>query len=230
MAQLTAVPIVALDVSSETEALAMVDAFGPSCRYYKVGGELFTASGPSVVRSIRERGNDVFLDLKFHDIPNTVRQSARSAAASGASMITVHASGGVEMVRAAVEGAGSGCKVMGVTVLTSLDGASLAAAWGRPTLDVAEEVLRLAGICAEAGTHGIVCSGHEAAAIRSTFPMLAPLVPGIRFADGVVHDQARVITPRLAAQAGARYLILGRAVTGAVDLRAAMGRVARELG
>lgn len=230
MAQLNAVPIVALDVPTESEALAIVDALGSSCRYYKVGGELFTACGPSVVRAIRDRGNELFLDLKFHDIPNTVRQSARSAAASGATMITVHASGGVEMVRAAVEGAGPGCHVMGVTVLTSLDAPTLAGAWGRTEVDVAQEALRLAGICAEAGTHGIVCSGYEAASIVAAYPRLAPLVPGIRFTDGVVHDQARVMTPRRAAEAGARYLILGRAVTGAVDLRAAMSRVASELG
>jgi orotidine-5'-phosphate decarboxylase len=183
-----------------------------------------------VVRAIRERGNQVFLDLKFHDIPNTVRHSARSAAAHGASLITVHASGGVEMVRAAVEGAGAACGVLGVTVLTSLDAPSLAAAWGRSEVDVRTEALRLAGICAEAGTHGIVCSGHEVSAIVAGYPGLAPLVPGIRFADGEVHDQARVMTPGRAARAGARYLILGRAVTGAGDRRGAMERVVAELG
>lgn len=228
---MNAIPIVALDVSGTSEALALVGRLGDSCRYYKVGSELFTGAGPDVVRALRELGNEVFLDLKLHDIPNTVRGAASSASRLGASLLTVHASGGVEMMRAAVEGAGEGCGVLAVTILTSFDAAGVAAAWGREeALSVDAEVERLAGLAAEAEVHGIVCSGQEAGRIRARFgDRLAPLVPGIRFADGPAHDQARVVTPGGAVRAGARYLVLGRAVTGASDPRAAMDRVRAEM-
>ncbi len=228
---MNAIPIVALDVSSTAEALAIVGRLGDSSRFYKVGSELFTAAGPDVVRAIRELGHEVFLDLKLHDIPNTVRGAARSASRLGASLLTVHASGGVEMMHAAVEGAGEGCGILAVTILTSFDAAGVAAAWGREgELSVETEVERLAGLAAEAGVHGIVCSGLEAARVRSLFgERLSPLVPGIRFAEGEVHDQARVVTPGGAVRAGARYLVLGRAVTGAADPAAAMERVRREI-
>lgn len=224
-----ATPIVALDVASASAALEMVRRLGSSCTFYKVGGELFTASGPSVVRAIREQGHEVFLDLKFHDIPNTVRGSVVAAVDTGASMVTVHASGGVEMIRAAVEAAGPACRVMGVTVLTSFTAAGIARAWGREAVDLEQEAMRLAGLCAEAGAHGVVCSGHEVSRIREGFPGLQPLVPGIRFADGQAHDQARVVTPRHAAGLGARYLVIGRAVTQAPDPATAMQRVLAEL-
>ncbi len=228
---MNAIPIVALDVGSTAEALAIVGRLGDSSRFYKVGSELFTAAGPDVVRAIRELGHEVFLDLKLHDIPNTVRGAARSASRLGASLLTVHASGGVEMMHAAVEGAGEGCGILAVTILTSFDAAGVAAAWGREgELSVETEVERLAGLAAEAGVHGIVCSGLEAARVRSLFgERLSPLVPGIRFAEGEVHDQARVVTPGGAVRAGARYLVLGRAVTGAADPAAAMERVRREI-
>lgn len=228
---MNAIPIVALDVSSTAEALAIVARLRGSCRFYKVGSELFTAAGPDVVRAIRELGHEVFLDLKLHDIPNTVLGAARSASRLGASLLTVHASGGVEMMRAAVEGAGEGCGVLAVTILTSFDAAGVAAAWGREGgLSVETEVERLAGLAAEAGVHGIVCSGQEASRVRARFgERLSPLVPGIRFAEGEVHDQARVVTPGGAVRAGARYLVLGRAVTGAADPGEAMDRVRREI-
>ncbi len=228
----SAIPIVALDVPSVGDAMALVNRLGDSCRYYKVGCELFTAAGPHVVSAIRELGHHVFLDLKLHDIPNTVRGAARSAARIGASLLTVHASGGVEMMRAAVEGAGDGCGILAVTILTSFDADGVAAAWGREaSLSIETEVERLAGMAAAAGTHGIVCSGHEAALVRSRHgDRLAPLVPGIRFASGDVHDQSRVVTPAGAVAAGARYLVLGRAVTGAADPREAMSRVWSEMG
>lgn len=226
-----AIPIVALDVPSVGDAMALVNQLGDSCGYYKVGCELFTAAGPHVVSAIRELGHHVFLDLKLHDIPNTVRGAARSAARIGASLLTVHASGGVEMMRAAVEGAGDGCGILAVTILTSFDADGVAAAWGREaSLSIEAEVERLAGMAAAAGTHGIVCSGHEAALVRARHgDRLAPLVPGIRFASGDVHDQSRVVTPSDAVAAGARYLVLGRAVTGAADPREAMLRVWSEM-
>ncbi|MCC6929538.1 MAG: orotidine-5'-phosphate decarboxylase [Gemmatimonadaceae bacterium] len=227
-----AIPIVALDVSSAAEALALAGRLGESCRYYKVGSELFTAAGPHVVSALREQGHRVFLDLKLHDIPNTVRGAARAAARLGASLLTVHASGGGEMMRAAVEGAGEECGILAVTVLTSLDAASLSRAWGREaTLSIEDEVARLAALAAEAGAHGIVCSGHEAARVRAAYgERLQPLVPGIRFASGEVHDQSRVVTPGGAVKAGARYLVLGRAVTEAGDPAGAMRRVWEEIG
>jgi len=225
-----AIPIVALDVPTAGDALAIVRRLGAGCRFYKIGSELFTSEGPSVVRAVRAAGCDVFLDLKFHDIPNTVRKASRAAASLGVRLITAHACGGVEMLRAAVDGAGAGCGVLAVTVLTSLDGAALGAAWGRDDVLVEQEVLRLAGSAAAAGAHGIVCSGREAAAVRGVYgDALALLIPGIRLAGGEAHDQARTATPATAAAAGARYLILGRAVTGASDPAAAMRQVHEEL-
>jgi orotidine-5'-phosphate decarboxylase len=226
-----ATPIVALDVPGAAEALALVRRLGDDCRFYKIGSELFTREGPGIVAAVRAEGCEVFLDRKFHDIPNTVREAARAAASLGVRLLTVHASGGAEMLRAAVEGAGPRCGVLAVTVLTSLDAAALGAAWGREGVAVDAEVLRLAGLAAGAGAHGIVCSGREAAQVHSAFgAKLALLVPGIRLAGGDAHDQARTATPAAAAAAGARYLILGRAVTGASDPVAAMRRVNEELG
>ena len=210
--------IVALDVPDLARAQALTAQLGAACDFVKVGLELFAAEGPAVVRAMRAERREVFLDLKLHDIPNTVRGAARSAAATGATLLTVHASGGRAMVEAAVEGAGAKCRVLAVTVLTSLDGAALGAAWGRPVGDVGAEVVRLAGIAAEAGAHGVVCSGAEAGVVKAAFgEELAILMPGIRRAGGASHDQARVVTPGAAVKAGASYIVLGRAVTEAKD-------------
>ena len=224
------VPIVALDVPHLEGALALVGRLGDACRFYKVGSELFTAEGPRVVRRLRDAGCDVFLDLKFHDIPNTVRAGVRSGAALGAALVTVHAGGGRAMLEAAVEGAGDRCAVLAVTVLTSLDATSLGEAWGRERLAVRDEVLRLAALARSAGAHGIVCSGEEAADVRARHgAALRLLVPGVRLAGGAAHDQARVVTPSQAAAAGASYVVVGRAVTSAVDPEAAMAAINREL-
>ncbi|HEU4642838.1 MAG TPA: orotidine-5'-phosphate decarboxylase [Gemmatimonadaceae bacterium] len=223
MADMTPRAIVALDVPSAERALSLVDRLGDACDFVKVGSELFTAAGPSVVQSLRDGGRDVFLDIKLHDIPNTVRGAARSAAALGARLLTVHASGGRAMVEAAVEGAGEGCGVLAVTVLTSLDAQALGAAWGRTVDDVMAEVLRLAEVARAAGAHGIVCSGAEAAGVHARFgDALRILVPGIRLPGGSAHDQRRVVTPEGAVRAGASYLVLGRAVTEASDPAAAL--------
>ncbi len=223
-------PIVALDVPGLDRALEMVRHLGDACEFYKVGSELFTAAGPRAVAALREQGKGVFLDLKLHDIPNTVRAAADSCATIGASMITVHGVGGHEMVLAAVEGAGARCRVLVVTVLTSMDDGALAAAWSRPEARVAREVERFAELAAAAGAHGVVCSGQEIQPLRDRFgDRLALLVPGIRFAEGAAHDQKRVVTPYDAAVRGARYLVLGRAVTGAPDPAAAMTRVRAEI-
>ena len=219
-------PIVALDFATRAEALALVDRLDGLCRFYKVGGELFTAEGPMVVRELRERGCEVFLDLKFHDIPNTVRGAARSAAALGVRLLTVHGSGGEAMVSAAVEGAGGRCGVLAVTVLTSLDAGSLAAAWGKPGASVQDEVLRLADDARRVGAHGVVCSGQEVRAVRARHgESLRLLVPGLRLGGNGTDDQSRVATPAEAARAGASYLVLGRAVSAAADPRTAMAAV-----
>jgi len=167
---------------------------------------------------LRALGKDVFLDLKLHDIPNTVKGAARSAAGIGAKLLTVHATGGREMLEAAVEGAGDKCGVLGVTILTSIDAAMLRTAWGRKSLEVYGEVLRLAGECADAGAHGVVCSGLEAQKIGAKYgDKLKLLVPGIRPAGGKMDDQKRTVTAAEAASAGANYIVLGRMITEAKD-------------
>jgi orotidine-5'-phosphate decarboxylase len=224
------IPIVALDFPTADLALKMVERIGNACRFYKVGGELFTAAGPQVVQTLRALGNDVFLDLKLHDIPNTVRGAARSAAAIGAKLLTVHATGGREMIAAAVEGAGDRCGVLGVTILTSLDAAMLRTAWGRKTLEVYGEVLRLAGECAGVGAHGVVCSGLEASKIGAKYgDKLKLLVPGIRAAGGKIDDQKRSVTAAEAAKAGANYIVLGRMITEAKDPRTELQAVMRSI-
>jgi orotidine-5'-phosphate decarboxylase len=227
---MTATPIVVLDYPTAEDALRMVSALGPRCRFYKIGSELFTAAGPSVVGRVRDAGAEVFLDLKFHDIPNTVRGAVRSAAALGASLLTVHAIGGRAMLEAAAEAADGRVGVLAVTVLTSFDEAALAEVAGRQRISVRDEVLRLAELADRARLHGVVCAGSEAAAVRDQFQSrLATLVPGIRLAGGPSHDQRRVMTPREAALAGARYIVVGRTVTAAPDPPRAMDAVLAEL-
>jgi orotidine-5'-phosphate decarboxylase len=219
--------LLALDVPSAADALALVDRFDGRCDFYKVGLELFTAAGPSLVTQLRARGVDVFLDLKLHDIPNTVRAAAARAAALDVRLLTVHTAGGVAMMRAAVDGAGAGCGILAVTVLTSLSAAEIGEAWGRETaIDVTVEVGRLADLAAAAGVHGVVCSGAELPAVVARHgSRLAALVPGLRPRGAGADDQARVVTPEAAAAGGARYLILGRAVTAAPDPLAAWDQI-----
>ena len=222
----------ALDTGDLEEAIAWAAAAGPHVSTVKVGLELFLRHGADAVLKCREAsgGRAVFLDLKLHDIPNTVRGAARSAAEIGAKMLTVHATGGREMIAAAVEGAGTRCGVLGVTILTSLDAAMLRSAWGRKTLEVYGEVLRLAGDCAAEGAHGVVCSGQEAAKIGAKYgDKLKLLVPGIRVAGGKVDDQKRAVTAAEAAKAGANYIVLGRMITEAKDPRSALQAVMRSI-
>lgn len=228
--------IVALDVPDLPSAKSLVGQLGVHCDFYKVGLELFTAAGPDVVRWLRDEGKRVFVDLKLHDIPNTVQSAARNVAHLGASLLTVHASGGSAMVQAAVAGATAGstgvqCGILGVTVLTSLDSETVGTNWGREPVVVPDEVVRLAGLTRDGGGAGIVCSGHEASSVQAVYgDAIGILVPGIRLAGGDAHDQRRVMTPELAAQAGATWIILGRAVTAAADPVAAMAAVRRSLG
>ena len=226
----TAIPIVALDYPDTESALALVAFLGESCRFYKVGSELFTAAGPEVVRRIRDEGCDIFLDLKLHDIPNTVAGAMRRIAAMGVRLATVHASGGRAMIEAAVDTAGSDCGILAVTILTSLDRAALSDITGDPNADPGDSVLRLAELARSAGARGIVCSGEEAPLVRSQFGgRLEILIPGIRLPGDSAGDQARIVTPEAAVRAGANYLVLGRSVTAAKDPRAAMEAVRTRL-
>jgi orotidine-5'-phosphate decarboxylase len=227
-------PIVALDVPSFDAAVELVDRLGDACDFYKVGLELFGAAGPDIVEWLRTEEKSVFVDLKAYDIPNTVRGVARSVAALGASLLTVHGAGGEAMVRAAVEGAGpqdgSGCGILVVTVLTSFDSASYSAANGRETVDISEEVRRLSRLARRAGAFGVVCSGREAGLVRKDHgEALKTLVPGVRMPGGAVNDQARPVTPGEAASEGAAYIVVGRAVTAADDPASALEGVRAEL-
>ena len=225
-----ALPIVALDYPDAESALALVTLLGDSCRFYKVGSELFTAAGPDVVTRIRAEGCDVFLDLKLHDIPNTVAGAMRRISEMGVRLATVHASGGRAMIEAAVDEAGSDCGILAVTILTSLDRAALSEITGDQNADPGDSVLRLAELARSAGARGVVCSGEEAPLVRSQFGgRLEILVPGIRLPGDEAGDQARIVTPEAAVRAGADYLVLGRSVTAAADPRGAMETVRARL-
>jgi orotidine-5'-phosphate decarboxylase len=219
--------IVALDVSSVAEAQRIVGAVGSSATTFKVGKQLFVAEGPRAVRDLVISGRKVFLDLKFHDIPNTVAGAVRAAAGLGAAMVTVHASGGSKMLRAAAEAAAAAPKpplVLAVTVLTSMARQDLAEVGvaGRPL----DQVLRLASLARAAGCGGVVASPEEATALRQELGEgFAIVTPGVRPAGAAKGDQARVATPAEAMKAGATYLVVGRPVTEAVD----PGKAAREI-
>lgn len=223
--------IVALDRPDARSAMDLVDRIGKACDFYKVGNELFTASGPQIVEALRALGKSVFLDLKLHDIPNTVGQAASRAASLGASLLTVHATGGREMMEAAVEGAGEKCGILAVTILTSLDTSGVRMAWGRARLDLSREVLRLAGQAADAGCHGAVCSGLEARSVNAEYgERLKLLVPGIRRPGDPPNDQRRTVTPLEAVRSGASYIVLGRTITADDDPATAMRYVNKMLG
>jgi orotidine-5'-phosphate decarboxylase len=211
--------IVALDVPDGDGARALVRELGETVSFYKVGKELFTAQGPTVVLDLIACGKKVFLDLKFHDIPNTVAAAVRSAAALGVSLLTVHASGGSKMLKAAVEAAvQSELKptILAVTVLTSLSADDLEEVG--VVGGVESQVLRLASLAINAGCGGIVASAQEAALLRQRLGTGFTLVtPGIRPAGGIAADQARVVTPEDAIRAGASYLVVGRPITAAAD-------------
>lgn len=198
----------------------------------KLGSEFFTAHGPDGVRRVAEAGSRVFLDLKYHDIPNTVAGAVRAASALGCALATVHASGGAAMLRAAAEaaaGAGPGRpRLLAVTVLTSLDGDDLAAVGQAGPVE--GQALRLARLAAENGMDGVVCSPREAAAIRSELGgALALVVPGIRPDWAGLDDQKRVLTPAAAVAAGADHLVVGRPITAAADPAGAARRIADEI-
>lgn len=224
--------IVALDFAEPGDALALVARLDPAQCAVKVGKELFTAGGPDVVRALVQRGYRVFLDLKFHDIPNTVAQACTAATRLGVWMLNVHAAGGRAMMlaaREAVDDAGRGERagaplLIGVTVLTSLDDAALAETGvPGPAQEHAVHLARLAHAC---GLDGVVCSAREAPAMRAALGDAFVLVtPGIRPAGSVTDDQARIVTPVAALSAGADYLVIGRPITRAADPHEALAQI-----
>jgi len=222
--------IAAIDTADPERAAAMVRAVAPHCGLVKFGLEFFTANGPAGLAAAQDA--PVFLDLKFHDIPNTVAGAVRAILPLGVKMLTIHAGGGPAMVAAAVQAAASSetsPKILAVTVLTSLDAETLAATGvaGGAT----QQVLRLAHFALEAGADGLVCSAHEIAVLRDAFgPKPLLVVPGIRPAGAAAGDQARVMTPEQAIAAGADHIVVGRPIFDAADPEAAAAAIAGAIG
>ncbi|HSL69195.1 MAG TPA: orotidine-5'-phosphate decarboxylase [Longimicrobiales bacterium] len=226
-----AIPIVALDLPSAGSALDLVDRLGDEAGFYKIGSPLFTAAGPEVIREVRKRGKRVFLDLKFHDIPSTVAHAVESAARLGVELLTLHASGGLAMLRAARAAAGDdGPRLLGVTVLTSFGADDIQQAWGKEVNSVREEVVRLGALAIEAGLHGVVVSPLEIEPLRRRHgPDILIVAPGIRPSGDRDDDQVRTATPSEAARAGADYIVIGRPITAAADPLAVMRTINAEL-
>ena len=219
--------IVALDFPRAEPALALADRLGPACAFYKVGLELYTAEGAAVVRELRRRGKHVFLDLKLHDIPNTVAGATARAGELGVRFLTVHAAGGAAMLEAAAAAAPGGLTVLAVTVLTSLDASGLGAVFGRRVEDAGVEAGRLARLARGAGVGGVVCAASEAGRLRAAMgPGAAIVTPGIRAPGEPRHDQRRVRTAAEAFRAGATHIVVGRPVTAAPDPAQAFARIA----
>lgn len=223
--------IVALDYSNEAEALAMADALDSERCRLKVGKELFTRTGPALLKSLQQRNFDIFLDLKFHDIPNTVAGGARAAAELGAWMLTVHASTGsaaLHAARAAVDQTGCDMHLVGVTVLTSMDDAQLEEVGVSGGAQA--QVGRLAALAAKCQLSGVVCSAQELALVRGILPASAITVtPGIRPAGSAADDQTRTLTPAQAVVAGSSYLVVGRPITQAADPMQAVDSILGEI-
>jgi len=224
--------IVALDYPDALSALDLVARLEPSLCRLKVGKELFTATGPQLLEQFMQRGFEVFLDLKFHDIPNTTAQACKAAAALGVWMVNVHALGGRKMMEAAREAVAQAArppKLIAVTVLTSMAQEDLVELGIAAT--PAELVLRLATLARDSGLDGVVCSAQEAGLLRrhcgSEFNLVTP---GIRPADAAVDDQSRIMTPRAALEAGSSYLVIGRPITRAVDPLLALQEISKGIG
>jgi orotidine-5'-phosphate decarboxylase len=223
--------LVALDFATAEAALALADRLDPQLCRVKVGKELFTRSGPALVTELQQRGFDVFLDLKFHDIPNTVAAAVRAAAELGVWMVNVHASGGSRMMaaaRAALAGFEHPPLLIAVTVLTSMSAEDLAELGysGSPQ----QRVLELAALAQASGMDGVVCSAAESQALRAQCGADFKLVtPGIRLADDSADDQRRVVTPAAALAAGSDYLVIGRSITQAADPVARLQQIAANL-
>jgi orotidine-5'-phosphate decarboxylase len=222
--------IVAIDRSSRDDILRLADALQGAAGMLKIGLQAFIANGPSIVREVMARGPKVFLDLKIHDIPNTARHAVAEAAVLGATMVTVHGSGGETMLRASVKAAeGSGLTLLGVTVLTSLDDAEVHQI-GFPGTAL-ETAVRLAKLAQESGLRGVVASPHDVAAIREACGSgMRIVVPGIRPEGSDAGDQRRTTTPAAAIAAGADYIVVGRPITDASDPRKAALTLVDALG
>lgn len=224
--------IVALDFPDAKTALALAGRLDPSHCRVKVGSELFTAAGPALVETLASRGFGVFLDLKFHDIPNTVAAACRSASRLGVWMLNVHAAGGramLEAARSAVPAAEGAPKVIAVTVLTSMSDADIADIGVAGPVEAA--VQRLAALVQRCGLDGVVCSAQEAPALRESLGAAFCLVtPGIRPAQASIDDQERIMTPAGALANGSSYLVIGRPITRAGDPLAALAAINAEIG
>lgn len=224
--------IVALDVSSTAAAQKILAAVGDSAHAYKVGNQLFTAEGPGAVRALVSSGRRVFLDLKYHDIPSTVAAAVREAAKLGVSMLTVHASGGGQMLRAAVQAArdeSPSLLILGVTILTSLDDHDLERMGVRG--GVTDQALRLGALALANGCQGLVSSAHEASALRQELgDNFAIVTPGVRPAGSGRGDQVRVVTPAEAIASGATHIVVGRPITEAADPTAEVRAILAEIG
>jgi orotidine-5'-phosphate decarboxylase len=228
--------IAALDVPTAEQALALAQQIAPAVGAFKIGKELFVAAGPDIVRRVRDTGASVFLDLKFHDIPNTVAKAVASAVRLDVQMLTIHTSGGSEMMRAAEQAAQqiasqSGRNaplVLGVTVLTSHDVNALAEIGCEP--NVGKQVARLAHLAVRSGLRGLVCSPLEIVSLRQFLPSHIQLItPGIRTGAEKADDQKRTLTPREAMQAGASWLVIGRPIYAAENPRAAAEKILESL-
>jgi len=229
--------IAALDVPTAEQALKLAQQIAPAVGAFKIGSELFTSAGPDIVKKIRATGAAVFLDLKFHDIPNTVAKGVAAATRLDVQMITIHTSGGLEMMRAAEESAQKNANqaglsaplVLGVTVLTSSDSHTLAEIGCQQ--DLGAQVERLANLAVKAGLRGLVCSPLEIAELREFLPSHIQIVtPGIRTGVEKADDQKRTLSPREAIQAGANWLVIGRPIYAAENPRLAAEKIIESLG
>lgn len=223
--------IVALDYDDQHLALALADRLDPEFCRLKVGKELFTAAGPSIVKNLNDRGFDIFLDLKFHDIPNTVTKAIGTAADLGVWMANVHASGGSRMMSAAkraLDSKGSEMLLIGVTVLTSMDASDLEEVGVRR--NPSAQVLHLAELAKHSGLDGVVCSAQEAKLLKESLgPEFKLVTPGIRLADSAADDQRRILTPADAVALGSDYLVIGRPITQSTDPLATLLEINRSL-
>ena len=228
--------ILALDIATADQGVALARQLAPALGAIKIGSELFTASGPEIVREMRGLGLNVFLDLKFHDIPNTVAKAVASAVQLDVQMLTIHTGGGSEMMRAAERSAQETAAklkrtpplVLGVTILTSLDSNAIAEVGYQP--NVAHQVDRLAKLAVSSGLRGLVCSPLEVVELRRVLPRVIQLVtPGIRPADSATDDQKRTLTPKEAIAAGADWLVIGRPIYSAKDPRKAAEQILESL-
>jgi orotidine-5'-phosphate decarboxylase len=224
--------IIALDLPSSSSALGLVDELGDVVGFYKIGSPLFTRGGPSIIRELRSRGKRVFLDLKYHDIPNTVARAVESAAALDVQLVTLHASGGTAMMRAARQAIGNdGPRLLGVTILTSFTPAEVEEVWNKQVLSVRDEVARLTALAADAGLHGVVTSPLEAEAMKRRHGAdFIIATPGIRSDAHASNDQARTASAAGAVRAGADYLVVGRPVLDAHDPLAVVDQMLAEMG